>query len=259
MTRRRLLDRLCDLHPRRDREELLSHVLCGDVVVDDERVRDPRREVAADSTVRIAPDPARRYVSRGGLKLERALSTWELDVSDAVVLDAGASTGGFTDCLLQHGARTVHAVDVGYNQLDYRLRRDPRVIAHERTNIMEVNGLEPPPTAAVADLSFRSLRGAAAHLWMLVDRSWMVLLIKPQFEWANPPPEFNGTVPDAAVRPVLEHTLSGLAGEGIPLSALIESPVRGRRGNREFLLLAGRRELSAKVDDLLAGLAGPTS
>ncbi|MFW5789494.1 MAG: TlyA family RNA methyltransferase [Spirochaetota bacterium] len=236
MKRTRLLDRLCALHPDRSREELLSLVLCGDVRVDRARIRDPQERVRADAAVSIERD---RYVGRGGLKLEYALAAWHLPVRGRVFLDAGASTGGFTDCLLQHGARAVHAVDVGHNQLDYRLRTDDRVIVHERTNIMHVEVLEPPPHAAVADLSFRSLRGAARSVVDLTTERYAVLLVKPQFEWSDPPAGFSGTVPAEAIGMILSQTLTDLVDERLALYALEESPITGRSGNREFLLLAG--------------------
>lgn len=230
----RLLDRLCDLHPGQTREELLSLVLCGEVRVNGARIRDPREPVGSADTIAIAKD---RYVGRGGYKLDHALETWRLAVAGRVVLDAGASTGGFTDCLLQHGARAVHAVDVGHNQLDFRLRSDPRVILHERTNVMNLDELNPPPAYAVADLSFRSLSGAAGHVVGLTTDRAAVLLVKPQFEWIDAPAEFSGTVPDGELPAILGAALKALADEGLVLRGLLESPITGRKGNREFLLL----------------------
>lgn len=252
MKRARLLDRLCALHPDRSREELLSLVLCGDVRVDGSRIRDPQERIGAEAAVAIEHE---RYVGRGGVKLERALELWELPVDGRVFLDAGASTGGFTDCLLQRGARAVHAVDVGYNQLDYRLRRNERVIVHERTNIMHVAALDPVPDAAVADLSFRSLRGAARHLVDLTADRYAVLLIKPQFEWTDAPADFSGTVPAEALDGILARTLDALGDEGLALFAMSESPITGRSGNREFLLLAGERgSLAAREPQPAAAL-----
>lgn len=239
MARPWLLDRLCELHPHDDRETLLSFVLCGDVTVNGERIRDPRHRVTNDAVVTLSPERT-RYVSRGGEKLAHAIERWRLPVAGAVFVDAGASTGGFTHALLSYGARAVHSVDVGYNQLDYRMRSDGRVVVHERTNIMHVSHLEPAAHAAVADLSFRSLRGAAGHLLGLARAGWAVLLIKPQFEWTAPPPEFDGTVPDAELPAVLQQTLEGLEAEGAFLAELVESPIRGRAGNREFLVLVWR-------------------
>lgn len=240
MARMRLLDSMYARYPEHTREELLALVLCGDVIVEGERIRDPRHPVRPDAVITLARDldEARaRYVSRGGAKLEHALRVWRLPVEGRVFVDAGSSTGGFTDCLLRHGARAVHAVDVGYNQLDYRLRTDERVIVHERTNIMHTQHLDPAPQAATADLSFRSLRGAASHLLHLVGRRWAVLLIKPQFEWDAPPDGFTGTVPGAEIPEILRTTLEALEEEEIGLVGLEESPLRGRKGNREFLVL----------------------
>jgi len=256
MSRIRLLDRLCELHPESEREELLALVLCGDVSVEEERLRDPRALVARDARVSIATEEEgpRRFVGRGGLKLEHAIRAWNLDVRGRVFVDAGASTGGFTDCLLAHGARHVHAVDVGYNQLDYRLRRDERVEAHERTNIMHVSSLDPPADAAVADLSFRSIRGAARHLVELTRERWAVVLVKPQFEWDAPPESFDGTVPDAELGRIVRSTLEGLVEEGAFPAALLESPIRGRKGNREFLVLLRGEATGATVDRLVDAL-----
>lgn len=237
MPRIRLLDRLCRLYPELEREHLLARVLCGEVRVGAECVRDPRSYVEHDAAVSIV---TRRYVGRGGIKLEHAIAFWNLPVEDAVMLDAGSSTGGFTDCLLQHGARLVHAVDVGWNQLDYRLRTDERVQVHERTNIMEIRALEPAPESAVADLSFRSLRGAATRVFSLSGSNWAVLLLKPQFEWLQPPDDFNGTVPSERLPEILTETLEALDREGLPLVDMCESPIRGAKGNREFLLYIGQ-------------------
>ena len=249
MARVRLLDRLCERYPDRDREQLFALVLCGDVSVNGECLRDPASTVRPDAEIRIRE---RRYVGRGGYKLEHAIARWEISVSGRVVLDAGASTGGFTDCLLQNGARLVHAVDVGWNQLDYRLRNDSRVRVHERTNIMHLGNLDPPAQGAVADLSFRSLTGAAARIFELSGRSWAVLLIKPQFEWRDPPESFTGTVPDSSLPTILVDTLTTLRDEGLPLTAIDESPLRGRRGNREFLLLVSSGMPSRAPEDLVS-------
>lgn len=255
MARRRLLDALCTLYPTHTRETLLARVLCGDVRVNGERVREPGRRVESSARIVVERLPApgkpggeaggeagtqddRPWVGRGALKLVHALDRWSLAVEGLVVLDAGASTGGFTDALLRRGARLVHAVDVGYNQLDYRLRTSPRVAVHERTNIMAVDQLDPPADAAVADLSFRSLVGAARHILSLTRESWAVLLVKPQFEWENPPPEFDGRVPDGAADAIVDEVVRKLREEGVVVRDVAESPIRGRSGNREFLVLA---------------------
>lgn len=221
-------------------KELYAKILCGEVTVDGEHHRDPKLRVAQNAVIEFEQ---RTYVSRGGLKLEAAIQAWQLPISGRIFLDAGASTGGFTDCLLQHGAAQVHAVDVGYNQLDYTLRIDSRVRVAERTNIMHVKKLDPPADAAVADLSFRSLRGAAAHIIGLTREKWMIGLLKPQFEVegietrSGSLESFNGVVQPQDTQHILEQAIRFLKDEGVTVKAVTASPITGRRGNREFLLL----------------------
>ena len=141
-------------------------------------------------------------------------------------------------------------MDVGYNQLDYRLRTDPRVIVRERTNVMALESLEPVPDFAVADLSFRSLRGAARHILSLTSSGEMIALIKPQYEWRDPGESFDGIVRDEDVLIDLLISLKNdLRSEGVTMAALIFSPVRGRKGNREFLCRLTDRPGSASPDD----------
>jgi len=229
---RPLLDLLAALYPETPREALFARVLCGEVVVDGSVLRDPKVAVPADAEVVLS---SKRFVSRGGFKLDPVLEAWRLPVEGKVFLDAGSSTGGFTDALLQRGATLVHAVDVGTGQLDWKLRADPRVIVREGTNIMAVTALDPPPAAAVADLSFRSLRGAASKVLSLTTDGWLVALIKPQFEWVDPPAEFQGVVPDAQWPAILERLEQDLGAEGVELAELLPSAVRGRKGNQEYL------------------------
>lgn len=231
MKRRPLLDRLVSTYPDEQRERLLSLILCGDVRVNASRIRDPRHAVSEDDQIVIVRE---RFVGRGGTKLDPALDAFGVDPSGLVVIDVGASTGGFTDCLLQRGARAVHAVDVGRNQLDYRLRSDDRVIVHERTNIASVESLDPRPDFAVVDVSFRSLRGIAAHILRLTRSGRGLFLIKPQFEWSDAPDSFDGVVPASEAEPIVATTVAMLRDEGVEIRHVVESPVRGRRGNREF-------------------------
>jgi 23S rRNA (cytidine1920-2'-O)/16S rRNA (cytidine1409-2'-O)-methyltransferase len=251
--KRPLLDVLAGRYPDDERESLMARVSCGEVFVEGERVRDPKREVALDADIALSSP---RYVSRGGEKLEAALGAWKLAVAGKVFLDAGASTGGFTDCLLAHGARLVHAVDVGYNQLAYRLRRDSRVQVHERTNIREIESLDPSPDAAVCDLSFRSLRGIAGRLLELSCEGWAVALVKPQFELRDAAggseQRFDGVLrEEAEAVQVLDTVLAALEQEGAFATRVMSSPLRGRRGNREFLCLL-ERERSATRKEVLA-------
>jgi 23S rRNA (cytidine1920-2'-O)/16S rRNA (cytidine1409-2'-O)-methyltransferase len=229
-----LLDLLVTLYPETPRERLFGRVLCGDVVVDGSVLRDPKVTVSADAEVVLS---SKRFVSRGGFKLDPALEAWGLPVEGLVFLDAGCSTGGFTDALLQRGAKLVHAVDVGTAQLDWKLRADPRVVVKEGTNVMALEALDPRPHAAVADLSFRSLRGAASQILRLTSDGWMVALVKPQFEWVSPPAEFQGVVPDDRLEDILAVLEDDLKDEGVKLVKRQASAVRGRRGNQEFLAL----------------------
>jgi len=219
------------------REQVIARILCGEVLVDGERVRDPKQLVDEDAAISLSE--SRRFVSRAGWKLEHVVRLWRLPIEGGAFVDAGCSTGGFTDCLLQNGARRVYAVDVGRNQLDYRLRRDSRVVVMEATNVMDLRGesFEDPPGAAVADLSFRSLRRAAAHLLSLARDRWVLALAKPQFEWNGPRERFDGVVRGAhSIAGVLRALVRDLWGEGVFLSRASVAPVRGRRGNVEVLL-----------------------
>ena len=248
-----LLDRLCELHPDRGREQWYAAVACGEVLVDGERIRDPQRLIAAGAAVARRQEPP--LVSRAGYKLRHALIRFGVPVSDKVVLDAGSATGGFTDCLLRRGARHVHCVDVAHGALAYRLRVDPRTSVHERTNVMHLgdDSLHPPPDGAVCDLSFRSLRGAAARLLGLTGENWLLALIKPQFELAAAPAprrprcRFDGRVLGVdAITAVVAALVRDLAAEGVAVQRCTPAPMRGRRGNREVLaLLSGRRTAAA--------------
>ncbi len=227
--------------------------MCGDVRVDGGTETDPRRSVPADARIEIT---GRRYVSRGGEKLAAALEAWGISPTGRVWLDAGASTGGFTDCLLQGGATAVHAVDVGYNQLDFSLRRDTRVVVHERTNIGDLHEteLDPPPDAAVCDLSFRSLRGVLRSILDLTRLGWGIALLKPQFELAaehrwggratpNVLDAAGGVARGSERDEVIERVCDELErDEGVVVLRRMTSPVAGRGGNREVLLLVGRAE-----------------
>ena len=225
--------------PDLDGNEAYAAIVCGEILVDGERIRNPKASVPEDAGI---TRQAGGFVGRGGLKLEGALDDFALDPSGLVCLDAGASTGGFTDCLLSRGAAVVHAVDVGYNQLAWKIRSDARVIVRERTNIMELDrsDLDPGPSLAVADLSFRSLRGAASKLLSLTGGGRVLALVKPQFE--NPDERgFDGVVRTREARSgVLESLRRDLGAEGVHVHDAAASRIAGRKGNAEiFLLLSG--------------------
>jgi 23S rRNA (cytidine1920-2'-O)/16S rRNA (cytidine1409-2'-O)-methyltransferase len=240
-SRRKILfiEKLRSTFPDKTEDDLYAAVLCGEAKTDGETIRDPRHLILPDASVALEQ---RRFVSRGGDKLDGVLDTLGVDPEDRVCLDAGASTGGFTDCLLSRGATLVHAVDVGYNQLAWKIRNDRRVIVRERTNLMDltVEDLEPTPTLAVADLSFRSLRGAASQLLRLSGEGTVVVLAKPQFEGPRGD-GFRGVVTDPADRSrTIEALVRDLKDEGVYVVDAAPSPIRGRKGNFElFLRISG--------------------
>ena len=228
------------------REKARRLIMAGDVLID-ERVSDkPGKSVAVDANIRIRA--ALPYVSRGGLKLAKALDAFELAVDGLVAVDVGASTGGFTDCLLQRGATRVYAVDVGYGQLAWALRQDQRVVVLERTNIRYLEQLPPDQEAdvpgailladlAVIDASFISLRLVLpATLRLLHDDAFLVALIKPQFEAGKESVGKGGVVRDKAThRRVLEETISCALELNLYVAGLTVSPLLGPAGNVEFL------------------------
>lgn len=215
--------------------------MAGHVVVADHRIDKPGARVPADAPIRIKNPPA-AYVGRGGDKLEQPLAVFQVPVAGAVALDVGASTGGFSDCLLQHGARLVYAVDVGYGQLAWKLQQDPRVVRMDRTNVRDLRpgDLVPPPGLVVIDASFISLKKLLPHVLTLAAEPAAVLcLVKPQFEAPRQAVQRGGIVRERAQyhRVVREVVLTARA-LGMLVAGIIESPVRGRKGNREFFLYA---------------------
>jgi 23S rRNA (cytidine1920-2'-O)/16S rRNA (cytidine1409-2'-O)-methyltransferase len=235
------------------REEAQRVVAERRVQVDGAPVRKPSTLVLPSQHL-IVGGPPPRFVSRGGEKLQGALESFELDVTGALVLDAGISTGGFTDCVLQAGASAVVGVDVGYGQLAERLRRDPRVELHERTNVRAL-GVEllagRRPDLLVADLSFISLTTVLPVLLpLLADTASAVVLIKPQFEVGRERIGKGGIVRDPdAWRFALERVLAAACAEGWRPHGITASPIRGAEGNVEFLALLRRAHpgLSASV------------
>jgi 23S rRNA (cytidine1920-2'-O)/16S rRNA (cytidine1409-2'-O)-methyltransferase len=251
-----VIEILIEQLPEFSEKELFAMLLCGEIKIDGETIRDPRRKV--DPLKLIVPE-RKRWVSRGGIKLEHALDVWKIDPEGKTILDAGSSTGGFTDCLLQKGAIKVHSVDVGYNQLDYKLRIDPRVNVLERTNIMSVSVLEPEPNFAVADLSFRSISGAASVILKLTTENLLIALIKPQFELAETA-GFDGVIRDREVlNDVLRATALAVEKEGVRLHAVLESPIKGGKGNVEFLFQLSLAHSTSQfsntgiIDDFIKG------
>jgi 23S rRNA (cytidine1920-2'-O)/16S rRNA (cytidine1409-2'-O)-methyltransferase len=219
------------------RDEAARIVMAGDVSVSGRRIEKPGEQVALDVGLRVRA--AAKHVSRGGGKLEAALDGFAIAVAGRICLDAGCSTGGFTDCLLQRGAARVYAVDVGYGQLAWSLRNDPRVVLYERTNVRSLRreDLDPAPTLVVADLSFVSLRSVLPALVELCARPGeLVVLVKPQFELARALVA-GGVVADPALRARAVEDVAAAARElGLEVRGPIESPVPGAEGNRELFL-----------------------
>lgn len=220
-------------------EDALRAVLAGEVSTSDRRMTSPGEQVRPGIELHVRGRVP--YVSRGGLKLERGLTAFGVDVAGLNCLDVGCSTGGFTDCLLRHGAATVLAVDVGYAQFDWSLRQDPRVTLLERTNVVDLPAHPEAHTVdlAVCDVSFTSvLTVLPAVRAMLVDGGRFLTLVKPQFEAARENVGEGGVVRDESVRlAALERVSQGMRDAGFGIVGSCESPIRGRKGNEEFLLL----------------------
>jgi len=227
------------------REVARGLVLAGRVLVNGRVVDKPGTRVAPDTPIDIRGE-IEPYASRGGTKLEAALDRFHPTVQGTVAIDVGASTGGFTDCLLRRGARKVYAVDVGYGQLAWELRQDPRVIVFERTNFryFDSGRLDDPPSLATVDVSFISLRLILPVLaTVLTDEAEMIALVKPQFEAGREKVEKGGVVRDPDVHRDVIDRVSGYATEaGFTPVGTIESPLLGPAGNKEFFLYARRSE-----------------
>ena len=218
------------------REKARAYILAGDISVDGVTETRAAALVAAEAAIALA-QPA-RFVSRGGDKLEHALASFGIDVAGRVAIDVGASTGGFTDCLLQHGAARVYAVDVGYGQLDQRLRADTHVVSMERTNIRELTSLPERPDLATVDTSFISLTKVLPATVALLRRGAdIVALVKPQFEAARGEVDRRGVVRDPLVHAaVIGRVAAWCVEHGLRVRGVATSPLLGPAGNKEFFL-----------------------
>ncbi len=221
-------------------EKAKALIMAGQVVVDDHTVDKSGQQVTIDADIRLKGEQL-PYVSRGGLKLRKALDEFCVDVAGLVAVDVGSSTGGFTDCLLQAGAVKVFAVDVGYGQLAWKLQQDPRVVSMERTNIRTVtpDQLDDVPVLAVIDASFIPLaKVLPATAALLKPGGRIIALIKPQFEVGKGEVGKGGIVRDpAAHEKVIEDVRRTALDLGLTVSGVCESPITGADGNREFLIL----------------------
>jgi 23S rRNA (cytidine1920-2'-O)/16S rRNA (cytidine1409-2'-O)-methyltransferase len=230
------------LAPSRERARAL--IMAGQVYVGDRMVDKVGTLVALDAHCRIAEiAPELKYVSRGGLKLEKALDAFQLNPGGLVANDVGSSTGGFTQCLLERGAQRVYAVDVGHGQLAWELRNDPRVIVMEGTNIRYLTQLPEAIQCAVIDVAFISLRLVLPPLVPLLvpgPETWIVALVKPQFEAGKQEVDRGaGVISDPAVHERVQRELREWIPQHTPFEVqdIADSPILGRDGNREFLFL----------------------
>ena len=243
LTERGLLD---------SRQKAQATIMSGIVFVNGQRVDKAGTAVSNDALIEIRGTTL-PYVSRGGLKLEKAMQTFPLTLTGKICADIGASTGGFTDCMLQNGAKKVYAVDVGYGQLDWKLRNDARVVCMERTNARYLTHEEIPEELdfASVDVSFISLKLIFPALYgLLRERGEIACLIKPQFEAGREKVGKKGVVRDPAVHlEVLEHFLIHAKENHFTVLGITYSPIRGPEGNIEYLgFLRKSEELDAAVD-----------
>ncbi|MBM3793998.1 MAG: TlyA family RNA methyltransferase [Acidobacteria bacterium] len=236
----RLDQLLVDRGLAESRERAKALILAGEVTVNGQRSDKPGHPIAPDARVEVAARPP--YVSRGGFKLAAALDRWQIDPAGRICFDAGASTGGFTDCLLQRGAAKVYAYDVGTAQLDWKIRSDPRVVVREGINLRNLTRADvPDPIAfAVCDVSFISATLILPALAAILGPAGeMVVLVKPQFEAGRGQVGKGGIVKDPALHAAAcQRVREAAVALGFARTDLMESPIRGAEGNREFLLYA---------------------
>jgi len=238
-----------------DKKAAVSWIMMGKVLADGQRVDKAGELLSSNATLKVK-GLDQKYESRGGLKLEGAIEDFDIEVEDRVAIDCGASTGGFTDCLLQYGAKRVYAVDVGYGQLTGKLRANSRVINMERTNISDVDPTElvPPPTLATVDLSYLSLRKALPIVKRLLveagqteigkENGEMVCLVKPLFEVEDPQTPRRGRIEEPAIFvEVLEGLVKFAREMGLQGLDITDSPIVGGKGTREFFLRAFLEEV----------------
>jgi 23S rRNA (cytidine1920-2'-O)/16S rRNA (cytidine1409-2'-O)-methyltransferase len=247
VVKQRLDELLVDRGLAPSRERAAALVMAGRVHGPDRRYTKPGHAFAADVELSVTPSP--RFVSRGGEKLAAALDSWPVPVQDRIAIDVGASTGGFSDCLLQHGAAQVYAVDVGTGQLAEKLRRDPRIVNLEKSNARHLPALSPTPTLAVMDVAFISARALLPNLATVIEPgSDVLLLVKPQFEAPRDVVDSRGVVTDATDRAAAIMAVTSWAIErNWRLGGVLRSPLRGPAGNIEYFVWLRTPKVSATV------------
>ncbi|WP_028309495.1 TlyA family RNA methyltransferase [Desulfitibacter alkalitolerans] len=253
MTRERLDVLVVNRNLFESREQAQRSIMAGEILVNDIRITKPGTKVNDDAVIRYT-GKGLPYVSRGGLKLKRAIDAFSIDFNEKIVLDVGASTGGFTDCALKHGAKKVYSVDVGYGQLAWSLRSDPRVVVMERTNARE---LKPDMfyeklDIITMDVSFISITKILPQLPALINECGIIItLIKPQFEAGKENVGKRGVVKDVNIHmAVIKNVIKEAEKSGLYANKLDHSPIKGPEGNIEFLLLLdtkGKVEIDEKI------------
>lgn len=236
------------------REQARRAIMAGLVKVNEEVIDKPGMKIANDAKVTIKGE-IHPFVSRGGLKLLKAIETFKINLTNKIVIDIGASTGGFTDCSLQHGAKEVYAVDVGYGQLAWSLRQDERVHVMERTNfryLKKEDLVSLPPNFATIDVSFISLKTILAHLTSILQPNGeIVALVKPQFEAGKYLVGKNGIVKDPKIHlDVLKTMITFAIDHGYKILGVTYSPIKGGEGNIEFLLYLRYQTSEQSIEDL---------
>ena len=240
MTKHRIDSLLVNRGLVESRTKAQALIMAGEVMLNGKAAAKPGTLVTNEAVITILERPP--FVSRGGIKLNYALDQFQLDVSAKTITDIGASTGGFTDCLLQRGANRVYAIDVGYGQLDYRLRQDPRVVVMERVNARYPFPLPEKVDLATVDLSFISVEKIIPSLANLLnDSGYIVVLIKPQFEAKRREVGKGGVIREPVVHAlVLGRFIAWMIEHDFRLGGLITSPILGASGNKEFFVLLKR-------------------
>ncbi|AGB18923.1 TlyA family RNA methyltransferase [Thermoanaerobacterium thermosaccharolyticum] len=233
------------------REKAKASIMAGEIFADGKRIDKAGDMISVNSKLEIR-GKINPFVSRGGLKLEKAIKYFKIDVKDKIAMDVGASTGGFTDCLLKNGAKKVYAIDVGYGQLDWSLRNDERVINMERTNIRYLNDLPDVVDIVTIDVSFISLSIVIASIKkFLKDGGELISLIKPQFEAGREKVGKNGVVKDKSVHiEVINKVIDVLRGLSFGIQGITFSPIKGPEGNIEYLIYAINNDINSNEIDV---------
>lgn len=235
-SKKRLDVKLLELYPAYSRRQIQSWIMQGKVIVNDAVITKNGILIPDDARIILNIEEP-KYVSRAGFKLEKALDHFNIDVTNLVAMDAGLSTGGFADCLLQRGIQKIYGIDVGYGQVHEKIRNDPRVVVMERTNLREVRDLGEKVDLVTLDLSFISvLKVMEAINSVMKEDGQLIVLIKPQFEAQKGQVGRGGIIKDPAIhQSVIEHVTKGVQAAGFSCLGVIDSPIEGATGNKEFL------------------------